>query len=228
MPVSISTFAYEVAPAVTVTATGFDTPVIPTWAVAVSSYVPGSKERVNRPWASHVVDATVSPDGSRATTRALGTGVSGQGLPTRSTGQCGPRSTEPVTADVPVSWAEDRHAPIRSATRARAIFPFTGGWTTPAEFLFRDDGSGDGVAVHLGLEGAHEGEVAEPLAVVEPVADHEHRRDLEQPVLDIQRHLLHVALLHERADLQAGRASFFKVLQQIRHRHSRLDDVFYD
>src|SRR6266567_3129191 len=85
--------------------------------------------------------------------------------------------------------------------------------------------SWEGFGVDLGLQRADEREVAEPFVEVEPVAHDEHRRDLEAAVPDVERNLLGLGLLQQRAHLEAGRLASPEVLQQVVQREPRVDDV---
>src|SRR5205823_167984 len=76
-----------------------------------------------------------------------------------------------------------------------------------------------------GLEGPDERKVPVQLGVVQAVADDELRRDLEARVPDVQRHLLYVGLLEQRADLQARGPARPEVLEEVREREAGVDDV---
>src|SRR5215207_3690607 len=83
-------------------------------------------------------------------------------------------------------------------------------------------------AIHLGLEGANEREIAVALGVVEPVPDHEHARDVEAGVLHLDVGLELLGLVEQGAHLEGGRAPAAQVLEQVVQGQAGVDDVLDD
>src|SRR5512132_2997199 len=92
----------------------------------------------------------------------------------------------------------------------------------------RHRSSASAAAVHLGLQGADERQVAVALGVVQPVPDHEHARDVEAGVLHLDVGLELLGLVQQGAHLEGGRAPAAQVLEQVVEGQAGVDDVLDD
>src|SRR5918996_736992 len=131
-----------------------------------------------------------------------------------------PRMPDPSVSPPPGSPARAQEHSARASARIVACV-ISLGWTGLGPVVFLADQA----LVRLGLERGHVRQVPVLLGEVEPVPDHEHRGNLEAFVADIDVDPLDLGLLHERAHLEAGRTAGPKVLEQVRQRQPRVDDV---
>src|SRR5918996_290797 len=156
---------------------------------------------------------------------SVATPLTGLGEVPVSTGVVGNSTTRPRMPDrnvspPPGSAARAQEHSARASARIAACV-ISPGWTGLGPVVFLADQA----LVRLGLERGHVRQVPVLLGEVEPVPDHEHRGNLEAFVADIDVDPLDLGLLHERAHLEAGRTAGPKVLEQVRQRQPRVDDV---
>src|SRR5215218_1396445 len=119
---------------------------------------------------------------------------------------------------VPSTWQCSSTLGSRSSAVTTSTVPPSSEWLPPTL-------TGAAALVYLPPQGPDERQVPEPLGVVEPVADHEHARDVEGLVL--HRHLdpQLVGLAEQHADLERRRPPRPQGLQQILQGQPRVHDV---